>query len=56
MSIPNPYIDEDLEALAEMAGRFATDRLAPGFTERDHTRTLDPALMRPGRFDRRKCG
>ncbi|MCC6433463.1 MAG: cyclohexanecarboxyl-CoA dehydrogenase [Acidimicrobiales bacterium] len=44
--MPNPYIDEDLEALAEMAGRFATDRLAPGFTERDHTRTLDPALMR----------
>lgn len=46
MSMPNPYIDEDLEALAEMAGRFAAERLAPGFTERDRTRTLDPALMR----------
>ena len=27
---PNPYIDEDLQALAEHARRFATDRVAPG--------------------------
>ncbi len=46
MSATNPYLDDDLEALAEMAGRFATERLAPGFTERDQTRVLDPALMR----------
>jgi cyclohexanecarboxyl-CoA dehydrogenase len=43
---PNPYLDDDLMALAEMTNRFATERLAPGFAERDRTRTLDPALMR----------
>ncbi len=42
----NPYLDEDLAALAEHARRFATDRIAPGFQERDQTRVLDPALMR----------
>jgi len=42
----NPYIDEDLVALGEQARRFATERVAPGFGERDRTRVLDRALMR----------
>ena len=33
----NPYLDEDLMTLAEHARRFATDRIAPGFLERDQT-------------------
>ncbi|MCY1523112.1 Acyl-CoA dehydrogenase [compost metagenome] len=41
----NPYIDEDLAALSEHAGRFAAGRVAPGFLERDATRTLDRRLM-----------
>lgn len=42
----NPYLDEALLALGEQARRFATDRVAPGFGERDRSRTLDRALMR----------
>ncbi|WP_321904459.1 cyclohexanecarboxyl-CoA dehydrogenase [Paraburkholderia tropica] len=42
----NPYIDEDLAALAEHAQRFAQGRVAPGFLERDQTRVLDRDLMR----------
>lgn len=42
----NPYIDEDLQALAQQARRFAAGRVAPGFQERDRTRVLDRALMR----------
>jgi cyclohexanecarboxyl-CoA dehydrogenase len=42
----NPYIDEDLAALAEHARRFAQGRVAPGFLERDQTRVLDRDLMR----------
>jgi cyclohexanecarboxyl-CoA dehydrogenase len=42
----NPYLDEDLVALGEHARRFATERVAPGFQERDRTRVLDRALMR----------
>jgi cyclohexanecarboxyl-CoA dehydrogenase len=42
----NPYIDDDLAALAEHARRFATGRVAPGFLERDDTRVLDRTLMR----------
>ncbi|MEI7445484.1 MAG: cyclohexanecarboxyl-CoA dehydrogenase [Burkholderiales bacterium] len=42
----NPYIDEDLRALAEHARRYAAERVAPGFLERDRTRVLDRALMR----------
>ena len=42
----NPYIDDDLMAVAEQARRFATDRVARGFLERDRTRVLDRALMR----------
>ncbi|MDO9273301.1 MAG: cyclohexanecarboxyl-CoA dehydrogenase [Rugosibacter sp.] len=42
----NPYIDEDLAILAEQARRFATERVAPSFLERDQTRVLDRTLMR----------
>ena len=42
----NPYLDADLEALAEQARRFADGRVAPGFLERDQTRVLDRGLMR----------
>lgn len=41
-----PYIDEDLQALAEHARRFANGRVAPGFLERDQSRVLDRQLMR----------
>lgn len=41
----NPYLDEDLVALGEHARRFAQGRVAPGFEERDATRTLDRELM-----------
>ncbi len=41
----NPYLDDDLLALAATARRYATDRVAPGFLERDRTRVLDRALM-----------
>jgi cyclohexanecarboxyl-CoA dehydrogenase len=43
---PSPYLDDDLLALAEMAGRFADERVARGYTERDRTRVLDRDLMR----------
>ena len=43
---PNPYIDEDLQALSETARRFADERVKPGFLERDKTRVLDRALLR----------
>jgi cyclohexanecarboxyl-CoA dehydrogenase len=42
----NPYLDEDLVSLGDHARRFATERVAPGFQERDRTRVLDRALMR----------
>lgn len=42
----NPYLDDDLICLAGHARRFATDRIAPGFQQRDQTRVLDRALMR----------
>ena len=42
----NPYIDDDLAAIAEQARRFATERVAPGYLERDDTRVLDRTLMR----------
>jgi cyclohexanecarboxyl-CoA dehydrogenase len=41
---PNPYVDGELADLAEMAARFAADRVAPGYVERDTTRVLDPAI------------
>ena len=42
----NPYLDEDLLALAAQVRRFASDRIAPGFQERDRSRMLDRELMR----------
>lgn len=42
----SPYIDETLQALAEHARRYASERVAPGFLERDITRVLDRTLMR----------
>lgn len=43
---PNPYIDDDLQTLADAARRFATDRVKSGFMDRDTTRVLDRALLR----------
>ncbi|ABE38780.1 acyl-CoA dehydrogenase-like [Rhodopseudomonas palustris BisB5] len=42
----NPYLNDDLVALGDQARRFAADRIAPGFQERDRTRVLDRGLMR----------
>ncbi|WP_298161591.1 cyclohexanecarboxyl-CoA dehydrogenase [Acidocella sp.] len=42
----NPYITEELRALADMARRFATERVAPGFLARDQNRVLDRDVMR----------
>lgn len=42
----NPYLDDDLVALGAHARRFAIERIAPGFQERDRTRVLDRALLR----------
>lgn len=42
----NPYLDDELLALADHARRFASDQVAPGFLERDRTRVLDRGLMR----------
>ena len=42
----NPYLDDDLVAIADQARRFASERVAPGFQERDRTRVLDRSLMR----------
>ena len=42
----NPYVDQDLVALADQVRRFATERIAPGFQERDRTRVLDRGLMK----------
>lgn len=41
---PNPYLDDELLALAEMAAQFASERVAPGYVERDSARLLDPAI------------
>ena len=42
----NPYITEDLQALADTVRRFAQERVAPGFLERDRSRTFDRDLLR----------
>lgn len=42
----NPYLGEELVALGDQVRRFATDRIAPGFVERDRTRVLDRAIMK----------
>jgi cyclohexanecarboxyl-CoA dehydrogenase len=43
---PNPYINDELQALADTVRRFATERVAPGFLERDGTRELSRSLLR----------
>ncbi len=43
--LASPYLNDELVALGEVAGRFADERIAPGYTERDRTRVLDRALM-----------
>jgi cyclohexanecarboxyl-CoA dehydrogenase len=43
---PNPYLNDDLQALAQAVRRFAQDRVAPGFLERDRTRDLDRVLLK----------
>lgn len=43
---PNPYLTEDLQALAETVRRFAQERVAPGFLARDRSRTFDRHLLR----------
>src|SRR6516225_9346556 len=42
----NPYLDEELMALGDHARRFATERIAPGYLERDRSRELERRLMR----------
>ena len=42
----NPYITEDLEFLAETAGKFAQKYIAPGFLERDQSRIFDRDLVK----------
>ena len=42
----NPYLDDELMTLAAHVRRFATERIAPGFQERDRSRVLDRGLMR----------
>jgi cyclohexanecarboxyl-CoA dehydrogenase len=42
----NPYLDDDMVALGDQVRRFAADRIAPGFQERDKTRVLDRRLMK----------
>ncbi len=41
----NPYLNDDLMMLAEQARRFASERIAPGFLERDQSRVLERGLM-----------
>ncbi len=42
----NAYLNDDMQALAEQARRFASARIAPGFQARDRSRVLDRTLMR----------
>lgn len=42
----NPYVTDELAELQTHVRRFASERIAPGFMERDRTRTLDRQLMR----------
>ncbi len=37
---PNPYINEDLQALAESVRRFADEKIKPGFLEREKRASL----------------
>ncbi|NHC02707.1 cyclohexanecarboxyl-CoA dehydrogenase [Acinetobacter sp. 187] len=42
----NPYINEDLEFLAETAEKFAQKYVAPGFLARDQSRVFDRDLVK----------
>lgn len=42
----NPYINEDLEYLAETAEKFAQKFIAPSFLERDQSRVFDRDLVK----------
>ena len=46
MLTPNPYLNDDLQALSESARRFAAERVAPGYLARDQSRTLERSLLR----------
>ncbi|MGL4490488.1 MAG: acyl-CoA dehydrogenase family protein, partial [Rhizobiaceae bacterium] len=37
---------EDLDAVRDLTRRFATDRVAPGYMDREKTRRIDMALVR----------
>jgi cyclohexanecarboxyl-CoA dehydrogenase len=41
-----PYLGDELRELGEHVRRFASERVAPGYLERDETRVLDRTLMR----------
>jgi cyclohexanecarboxyl-CoA dehydrogenase len=42
----NPYLNNELQSLAEQVRRFAVGRVAGGFLERNQTRMLDRTLIR----------
>ena len=41
----DPTLDEDLRSVGELARRFAAERIAPGYMERDETGVIDRALV-----------
>ncbi len=45
MSSKNPYLNEELELLADSAEKFAQKYVAPGFLQRDQSREFDRDLM-----------
>ena len=44
--IPDPTLPEDLATIQQAARRFAAERIAPGYMERDRTGVIDRALVR----------
>lgn len=44
--IPDPTLSEDLASIRGLARRFAAERIAPGYMERDRTGVIDRALVR----------
>ncbi|MFM9941568.1 MAG: cyclohexanecarboxyl-CoA dehydrogenase [Hyphomicrobiaceae bacterium] len=46
MALANPYLDDDLMALADQVRRFAAEKVAPGYLARDRSRLLDRGVMR----------
>lgn len=43
---PDPTLTEDLASIRDLARRFAAERIAPGYMERDRTGVIDRALVR----------